>query len=264
MGMVFLGGSKSIDDITMMPNRMALDEPIFYHGNEIIIGDAPGADAAIQKYLAMRGFDNVTVYVSGPEGSPVRNNCGNWPVKYVEFDPALTGYDFYRQKDIQMILDCDRAIMAWDGRSKGTYQNIKELMALDKYMVNMQWLKEEDTWYYTDGSVDAVLLFGDDCHKEDFSLKLWLDDMRPAPKGYIWCKSVLEADFMLRTAEDNYIYIEEIDLDHDLGLYSRLGGDGIKLLDKLIEREKFHPVKLHTMNPVGRANMEELIRRYWR
>ena len=24
-------------------------------------------------------------------------------------------------------------------------------------------------------------------------MKLWIDDVRPAPEGYIWCKSVNEA-----------------------------------------------------------------------
>lgn len=41
------------------------------------------------------------------------------------------------------------------------------------------------------------------------------------------------------------------------------GGDGIKLLDYLAETEQYYPVKLHTMNPVGRENMQRLINRYW-
>ena len=31
----------------------------------------------------------------------------------------------------------------------------------------------------------------------------------------------------------------------------------------LAERETFYPVEIHTANPVGRANMERILARYW-
>ena len=34
--------------------------------------------------------------------------------------------------------------------------------------------------------------------------------------------------------------------------YAYDGGDAIKLLDYLAERETFYPVEIHTANPVGR------------
>ena len=81
-------------------------------------------------------------------------------------------------------------------------------------------------------------------------MKIWLDDMRPAPEGFVWCRSVNEAKRL-------------VDCDHDLGDYACDGGDGIKLLDWLAETRQFLPVRIHTMNPVGRENMERLLRRYW-
>ena len=54
-----------------------------------------------------------------------------------------------------------------------------------------------------------------------------------------------------------------IDCDHDLGDFASDGGDGIKLLDWLAETNRFYPIHIHTMNPVGRENMLRLIRRYW-
>jgi len=54
-----------------------------------------------------------------------------------------------------------------------------------------------------------------------------------------------------------------LDLDHDLGDYAQFGGDAIKILDYLAEREIFYPIEIHTANPVGRANMERMIDRYW-
>ena len=95
-------------------------------------------------------------------------------------------------------------------------------------------------------------------------MKIWLDDLRPAPQGYKAVKSVNEAIATIIEAEAQGIEIEIMDLDHDLGDYAGDGGDAIKFLDWLAERETFYPIELHTANPVGRANMERMIERYWR
>jgi hypothetical protein len=94
-------------------------------------------------------------------------------------------------------------------------------------------------------------------------VKIWLDDLRPAPWGYESARSVNEAKTLIREAERNGIEIEVLDLDHDLGDFANQGGDAIKLLDWLVERETFYPVEIHTANPVGRANMESVLARYW-
>ena len=94
-------------------------------------------------------------------------------------------------------------------------------------------------------------------------MKLWLDDLRPVPSGYEGAKSVNEAKKLIQEAEHNGIEIEALDLDHDLGDYADQGGDAIRLLDWLAERETFYPVEIHTANPVGRANMERILARYW-
>ena len=44
-----------------------------------------------------------------------------------------------------------------------------------------------------------------------------------------------------------------------MGDYADQGGDAIRLLDWLAERETFYPVEIHTANPVGRANMERIL-----
>lgn len=94
-------------------------------------------------------------------------------------------------------------------------------------------------------------------------MKLWLDDLRPVPYGYEGAKSVNEAKKLIQEAEHNGIEIEALDLDHDLGYYADQGGDAIRLLDWLAERGTFYPVEIHTANPVGRANMERILARYW-
>ena len=94
-------------------------------------------------------------------------------------------------------------------------------------------------------------------------MKLWLDDLRPVPYGDEGAKSVNEAKKLIQEAEHNGIEIEALDLDHDLGDYADQGGDAIRLLDWLAERGTFYPVEIHTANPVGRANMERILARYW-
>lgn len=62
-------------------------------------------------------------------------------------------------------------------------------------------------------------------------MKLWIDDVRPAPDGYAWAKSVLAAKELIKISEYLHNTIELIDIDHDAGTYASQGGDYIKLLD---------------------------------
>lgn len=95
------------------------------------------------------------------------------------------------------------------------------------------------------------------------SFKIYVDDLRSVPSGYIGTKSVKETIALIEKIEKNDGTIEFLDLDHDLGEFAWLGGDAIKILDYLVSEEKFYKIVIHTANPVGRANMERMIKRYW-
>lgn len=108
-------------------------------------------------------------------------------------------------------------------------------------------------------------------------MNIWLDDIRPAPEGYVWCHSVNEAKELIKSTmaefrknfaksgkPDEALYVDIIDMDHDLGDYASDGGDGIELLKWYEEitqgtgtYTRFH---LHTMNPVGMQNMRAIIK----
>ena len=92
-------------------------------------------------------------------------------------------------------------------------------------------------------------------------MKLWIDDVRPAPEGYVWCHSVYRVMKEVRIAEMNSETIELIDLDHDAGDYWQYGGDYIKLLDWLEETGRNYPIRIHSQNPVGVENMRRIIQR---
>ena len=95
------------------------------------------------------------------------------------------------------------------------------------------------------------------------NIKTYVDHVRPAPEGYWLAHSVNETIYLIEEIERKGGSIAMIDLDHDLGDYAKDGGDAIKILDYLVEHEKFYPAKLHTANPVGQGNMERMIRRFW-
>lgn len=99
-------------------------------------------------------------------------------------------------------------------------------------------------------------------------MKLWIDDVRPAPEGYYWCKSVnftksIIINYSSRVDFDNNIVddIELLDIDHDAGNWASDGGDYIKLLDWLEETGRNYPIHIHSMNPVGVENMRRIIQR---
>jgi hypothetical protein len=99
-------------------------------------------------------------------------------------------------------------------------------------------------------------------------MKLWIDDVRPAPEGYIWLKTVNDTIRYIEIYGDYLDFdnnlvdcIEIIDIDHDAGNYASYGGDYIKLLDWLEETGRNYPIHIHSMNPVGIANMKAIIER---
>lgn len=93
-------------------------------------------------------------------------------------------------------------------------------------------------------------------------MKLWIDDVRPAPTGFYWVRSVAEAKRIIcdPVVEHNFP-IELIDIDHDAGEFAQYGGDYIKLLDWLEETGRNYPIRIHSMNPVGVTNMRRVIER---
>ncbi|SHL08958.1 hypothetical protein [Fibrobacter sp. UWH4] len=126
---LFISGSKSISALPEEVKSL-LDEHIAL-GTEFLVGDCYGVDAAVQKYLESKGYSNVIVYCSG---ETPRNNfvTGAKACSCAEAAKGLTGSAFQYVKDIQMAQDCDTALMIWDGKSKGTGENIRRMKEMGK------------------------------------------------------------------------------------------------------------------------------------
>jgi hypothetical protein len=118
-------------------------------------------------------------------------------------------------------------------------------------------------------------------------MKLWLDDCRPAPEGWVRATTTKQAKDL---AEKNII--EEMSLDHDLGTaemceecsrrfdseteyedpgecrcacHRELAPTGYDFVKWMLETGKWPTTKpvVHSANPVGAGNMRAVINRYW-
>lgn len=90
-------------------------------------------------------------------------------------------------------------------------------------------------------------------------MKLWLDDVRTPPDGWVHATSVNEAKKHLSTGK-----VSDASLDHDLGDYAHDGGDGWRLVDWMAEHNIWptHTISVHSANPVGVKRMLATIDRY--
>lgn len=130
MTKVFIGGSRHAAHLNA-PIRERLDN-IMEKGFPIIIGDANGADKAVQQYLHSKDYQNVEVFCS--EGI-CRNNIGNWQTRNIPAGTRNRDAQFYSAKDRVMAQEATVGLMMWDGKSVGTLLNVFRLLSLKKKTV---------------------------------------------------------------------------------------------------------------------------------
>lgn len=102
-------------------------------------------------------------------------------------------------------------------------------------------------------------------------MNLWLDDIRPPWKhgciGWEWVKTVEEAIAILETGK-----VRKASLDHDLseeatmGMPKRGERTGYTVVCWMEENAVWPPegVSVHSMNPVGRKRMQDVIDRHYK
>lgn len=127
MTTVFLSGSRKIGRINdQIKKRIStMMEKEF----SIVVGDANGADKAMQNYLLENSYERVVVFCAGIK---CRNNLGNWETRNVDVPPKLKGRDFYTYKDKAMAAEADYGFVIWDAKSAGSINNVLELVKNQK------------------------------------------------------------------------------------------------------------------------------------
>lgn len=91
------------------------------------------------------------------------------------------------------------------------------------------------------------------------SVKIWLDDERPAPEGWMWVKDPHQAICLLKTRG---LEIEAMAFDHDLGIGLPTGYDVACVLEQeaMLGRINRHiRLTVHSANPVGAGRIKQAL-----
>jgi hypothetical protein len=160
MATIFIGGSRHIETIPADVARRI--DSIMEGLHNVIIGDASGADTAVQRYMTASSYQRVVVFCSGRR---CRNNLGDWPTRHIQPPAHAPGFQFYAAKDRAMARSADFGLMLWDGKSVGTLANTMRLARLGKATVVFDasrgatlTIRALEQWHSFAASIEPTLL----------------------------------------------------------------------------------------------------------
>jgi hypothetical protein len=130
MTKVFIAGSRQLSRLNA-DVKLRIDTMI-EKGFTILVGDANGADKAVQRHLAENGYRNVIVHCMADN---CRNNVADWPTREVPAPKGARGFAYYATKDQAMVDDAEYGLMLWDGESKGTLNSVINMVRQGKPVV---------------------------------------------------------------------------------------------------------------------------------
>lgn len=200
MTAVFVGGSRRVTSLPVEA-KTRIDN-VLDKGFAILVGDANGADKAVQTHLAESRYDRVTVYCSG---NTSRNNVGQWKTHNVSAGERKKNYQFYAAKDREMAQQAEFGLMIWDGKSPGTVLNILRLVRASKKAVLVSVFEKSEVKFKCREDWDAFL--------SRCSLKLRRDMERRATPDEL---------FMLRQEQDDLFLSKTHEAPDDLKSWSNL------------------------------------------
>jgi hypothetical protein len=147
MTAVFVGGSRAVSRLSGII-REQIDD-LIAKNCAFFIGDANGADKAVQQHRADRKYPHATVFCT----EKCRNNLGNWTVRVIPPPHRSRDFAYYAAKDLVMAQEARCGVMLWDGKSRGTLENILNLLDSQKRVrVYMAAAKQ----FYTVSSEDEL------------------------------------------------------------------------------------------------------------
>ncbi len=152
MQSVFVAGSRALSKLNAQVKER-LDN-IVKQNLTVLVGDANGADKAVQRYLAERSYQHVVVYCM----DRCRNNIGNWPTHAKKTGPGVPhDRHYYGIKDLAMAKDANCGFMIWDGTSKGTLTNVINLLGAQKKVLLYHSPKKHFFTVRTTGDLHHIL-----------------------------------------------------------------------------------------------------------
>lgn len=83
-------------------------------------------------------------------------------------------------------------------------------------------------------------------------MRLWLDDVRPAPPGWVWAHNYAQAATAVKSGKVTFI-----SFDHDLG-EEKSGYDLAVLIEELASQDAIARFgwQVHSANPVGKIRIQ--------
>ncbi len=159
MTTVFIGGSRGLTRLNDAI-RTRVDN-IMRQQFTVLIGDATGADTAMQSYFAAKGYAHVVIYCMGDR---CRNNVGDWPTRRIFADRPKKDFAYYATKDEAMARAASYGLMLWDGKSKGTLNNVLNLLRQQKKVLVYF---SPDQCFSTLKAVEELGVLLRKCHSDD-------------------------------------------------------------------------------------------------
>lgn len=178
MSNVFFGGSRKLARLN--PALRTRLRNLITNGHTVLIGDANGADKAVQTYLAQEGYKNVRVYCMDGE---CRNNIGNWELVPIDSGGRKRDFSYFAMKDARMSLDADYGFMIWDGESKGTLNNVLNLVQQGKSALVYFSPKREFISIKSNDDISALVARCDDEVREALNKTIKLEKRTAAEQS---------------------------------------------------------------------------------
>lgn len=142
MKKVFISGSISVKDLSLkIKNRL---DNMIKNNLSILVGDAEGIDSAVQMYFSKNNYFNVTVYSITENPRQIKSSKFN--KKFIKLKEDLTTKrerERQREKDKAMTEDSDYSLVIWDGKSKGSFNNILRSLEQNKPVI-VYFTKNDD------------------------------------------------------------------------------------------------------------------------
>jgi hypothetical protein len=149
MTKIFIAGSRKLSRLS--PEVKARIDTLIEKSFTILVGDANGADKAVQRYLADKDYRNVIVHCMTAN---CRNNVGGWPAQEVAAPPGARGFAYYSTKDQARVDAAEYGFMLWDGESKGTLNSVINMIRQEQPVV--VYLAPKKTFQNLRSSSDAA------------------------------------------------------------------------------------------------------------
>ena len=123
---VFFSGSREV--LYLPEEAKKLLSEFMKEGHEILVGDAKGVDSLVQEYCSKNNYFKVTVYSIYEKPRFLASEKFNVKhIKLPDYYRGATERERQTVKDATATSDCDFAVAIWNGKSKGTLENIKRL-----------------------------------------------------------------------------------------------------------------------------------------